>query len=206
MKKFIGILFVLFGAAMLVFGFFAISDANAENNTFLSQLGQELSNDYRRQLEQQAMTGIFAAIAGIIFLIWGILLLVSKKQNGGGRALIYLVLALGVVGTVVFLLNKKGHDYKSITNLPETVALSIDCSQIEPGLLNKMVGVEITNRSNTTKSNVFVRVTAYDKNGKKIKEKEKLVWREVPANSSIVKPMTMPLRTVDCECVIVSAD
>ncbi len=118
-----------------------------------------------------------------------------------GLLVIALMAAIGYI-----VLQKKGYDTNSIINTPQTVDLSVTCSEPSNALITSVVNVTVQNNSSRTHNDVTVRLTAYDSDGNIIKEKTTTFDRTLEPNSSLSKPVTLPARTKRCDCVIESSN
>ncbi len=116
-----------------------------------------------------------------------------------------LILALAG-GGIYFYLTQNGHNMESIMNTPDKIDLSVNCSAVESLILTSTVDVTVENSSSRTHKNVTVHVTAYDKKGNIIKQKDNTFARTLGPNASLSKTITLPAKTVDCDCVILDSD
>lgn len=119
------------------------------------------------------------------------------------KKLIFIITFLALVGCVVYIvLQKNGFNDNSIMNLPQTIDLSVNCSEFHNLVVASEVDISVTNRSSRTHTDVTVRVTGYDKNGNITKAKTTTFNRTLGPKSSLSKPITLPARTKSCKCVI----
>jgi hypothetical protein len=116
-----------------------------------------------------------------------------------------LILAL-IGGGIYIYLTRNGHNMESILNTPDKIDLSVKCSAIESLILTSTVEVTVNNSSSRTHKNVTVHVTAYDKNGNIVKQKDNTFSRTLGPNASLTKTITLPAKTVECDCVILDSD
>ena len=125
------------------------------------------------------------------------------------RFIILILLVLGAGTAIILYLNHRGHDIESIRELPGAIKdipnkidLTIGCSDVENALIAATVGVTVKNNSSRIHKNVYVRVTGFDKNGKKTKSKEVGFVRTFGSYDQFTKVITLPARTRTCKCVI----
>jgi len=103
-------------------------------------------------------------------------------------------------------LQKKGYSDHAIYNLPETIDLQVNCSELNDIVVSKQINVTVTNNSSREHRDVTVRITGTDSEGNITKEKTSKFERALGPGASISKPVTLPLRTVSCKCVIESTN
>jgi len=82
--------------------------------------------------------------------------------------------------------------------------VSVDCSDIEEGLLQSKLVVRVKNMTNQTLQGVSIKVVAYDKNGKEIKTKNRSLDEVLSPKSTVVRYVNVPKRTKECRCTILS--
>lgn len=117
------------------------------------------------------------------------------------------VLIIALIASLAYiLLLKKGYNEESILNMPQTIDLSVDCSQVKNLLFTSVVTVNVQNNSSRTHNNVMIRLTAYDKKENIIKEKDITFNRTLGPNSSFSKPVTLPGKARTCNCVVLSSE
>lgn len=119
--------------------------------------------------------------------------------------LFILILAL-VGGGFYIYLTQNGHTMESILNTPDKIDLSVNCSDVESLILATTVEVTVSNSSSRTHKNVTVHVTAYDNKGNIIKQKDNTFTRTFGPNASLSKTITLPAKTVECDCVVLDSD
>lgn len=119
------------------------------------------------------------------------------------KKLLFIITFLALVACVVYIaLQKNGFNNNSILNLPKTIDLSVNCSEVHDLVVAAEVDVSVTNSSSRTHTDVTVNVTGYDKNGNITKVKTAIFDRTLGPNSSFSKPVTLPAKTKSCKCVI----
>ena len=91
-------------------------------------------------------------------------------------------------------------------NIPQTIDLTVSCSEIGNFLVASETSVTVRNNSSRVHKNVTVRLTAYDKKGNIIKEKTTTFERVLEANSSLSKPVGLPAKAKRCDCIIESSN
>lgn len=122
------------------------------------------------------------------------------------KKLIIFILALALIGAgVVIYMMRQGHDFESILNTPDKIDLRVECSEVENLLLTSTVNINVTNLSSRTHEDITVRITGYDKDGMITKQKEATFLRNLGPNDNMIKPVTLPLKTVTCDCIVVSS-
>lgn len=81
MKKFFGILFLLIGLAMIGLGIVALTNTATRNDSFEGQVGNEFSENYRSNSNEQQMAGVGLIGGGLIFFILGIVMVATKTKG-----------------------------------------------------------------------------------------------------------------------------
>lgn len=109
-------------------------------------------------------------------------------------------------GGIYIYLTQNGHNLESILNTPDKIDLSVNCSAVESLILTSTVEITVNNSSSRSHKNVTVHVTAYDKKGNIIKQKDPVFVRNLGPNASLSKTITLPAKTVECDCVILDSD
>jgi hypothetical protein len=123
------------------------------------------------------------------------------------KKILITLLTIAAIGLVAFfVLESKGYKGSSILNTPETIDLSVSCSQPTNLLVTSEVTVSVQNNSSRTHNNVTVRVTAIDSDGNVIKEKTTTFDRTLEPNGSFSKLITVPAKAKSCNCVLESSD
>ena len=123
------------------------------------------------------------------------------------KRILFIIILLGLIGCVGYIfLQKNGFNENSILSLPETVDLSVSCSEVHDLIVTAEVDVSVTNNSSRTHNDVTIRVTGYDINGNITKEKSSTFDRMLSPNCSLSKPISLPARTKSCKCVIESSN
>lgn len=117
-----------------------------------------------------------------------------------------IVIALVVVGIGYFTLTQKGYDYNSIQNLPNTVSIEVDCSDIRNLGITSTVNVIINNRSSNQYNNVMVEIQGYDQNGNLVKSKTTTFDRTLHPNGTLSKPITLPAKVRRCNCIVANSN
>ena len=120
-----------------------------------------------------------------------------------GKFLLWLIIIIALIGGG-FLFFVSQQNNTSLT--PETIDLSVDCSQLDDLLITKTVNVVVSNSSSRSHGDVSVRITAFDENGTQIKEKYTTFQRTLGPNDNFSKPVTLPARTQTCNCEVVSSN
>lgn len=115
--------------------------------------------------------------------------------------LLKLIIIGGIIGGVLYFISKTNNT----TISPETIDLSVDCSQIEDLLITKAVKVEVNNLSPRTHNNITVKLSGYDSGNNLVKEKVTTFERSLGANQSFSKPVTFPPKIRSCNCEIISS-
>ncbi len=119
---------------------------------------------------------------------------------------IFTLLVFSLIAAIGFIImQQNGIKTDSIINTPETIDLTVNCSEVNNLLITSQVTVEVLNNSSRTHNNVTVRITGYDKNGDITKEKETTFDRTLAPNGSLSKPITLPAKTKSCKCALVSS-
>ncbi|GAB4013250.1 hypothetical protein EXU85_11805 [Spirosoma sp. KCTC 42546] len=118
------------------------------------------------------------------------------------KALIRLILIVVVLGGILlFVVSKLNHT--SLT--PQTIDLTVDCSEVDNVLVTSTVNVVVKNLSSRSHKDVSVKIIAFDEAGTALKEKFTTFSRTLAPNSSFDKPVTLPANTKRCDCTIVSS-
>ena len=115
-----------------------------------------------------------------------------------------LVIALIGAGIYIYMI-QKGHNLESILNTPKKIELRANCSEIENLLVTSTANLTVTNLFERTHNNVTVRITAYDKDDNIVKQKNIVFERTLEPNSSLSKPILLPIKTKKCNCVILNS-
>jgi hypothetical protein len=120
-----------------------------------------------------------------------------------GKILLWLIILIAILcGGFLLLVS---HQNNTVIT-PETIDLSVDCSQIDDLLITKTVNVLVNNSSSRTHSDISVRITAFDQNGNQVKEKYTTFQRKLGPNDNFSKAVTLPARTQTCNCEVVSSN
>jgi hypothetical protein len=123
------------------------------------------------------------------------------------KKFLIFILILGCAGGGIYIyLIQNGHTTESILNTPDKIDLSVNCSPIESLILTATAEVTINNSSIRNHKNVTVHITAYDKNGNIIKQKDTQFLRDLEPNGFLSKTITLPAKTVECDCVILDSN
>jgi hypothetical protein len=122
------------------------------------------------------------------------------------KFLVFLLILACAGGGIYIYLIQNGHTTESILNSADKIDLSVDCSPIESLILTTTTEVTVNNSSLRNHKNVTVHVTAYDKNGNIIKQKDTEFLRDLGPDEFLSKTITLPAKTVECDCVILSSD
>ncbi|GAB3015414.1 hypothetical protein [Spirosoma pulveris] len=118
------------------------------------------------------------------------------------KALVRLLLFVLIVGGIgLFVLSKYNHT----TLKPQTIDLTVDCSDLDNILVTKAVNVTVRNLSSRSHRDVHVKIVAYDAAGKLVQEKFTTFSRTLPAHSLYDKPVTLSTATKRCDCTIVDS-
>lgn len=118
------------------------------------------------------------------------------------KALIRLILIVIILGGILlFVVSKLNHT--SLT--PQTIDLTVDCSEVDNALVTSAVNVVVKNLSSRSHKDVSVKIIAFDEAGTVLKEKFTTFSRTLAPNSSFDKPVTLPAATKRCDCQIVSS-
>jgi len=123
------------------------------------------------------------------------------KKNLTNIVIIALLIAVGY-----YFLKEEGYNIDSILNKTKTYELTAKCSNIENLVLTSITELTVTNTGGHNHKNVIVRVTAYDINGDIIKQKNVRFERDLSPNSSLSRPITLPSKTVKCNCIILDSN
>ncbi len=121
------------------------------------------------------------------------------------KIIIFVLLLTIICGGVYIYLNENGHTYNSIVNTRNTYDLDVTCNNLTNILVSSTVDVNVQNNSQRTHKNILVKITAYDKNGNIIKEKETQFLRDLNGFSSFSKIITLPSRTKSCNCILLNS-
>ncbi|MFT5818842.1 MAG: hypothetical protein ACI8ZM_000063 [Crocinitomix sp.] len=122
------------------------------------------------------------------------------------KFLVFILLLAMAGGGIYIYLTQNGHNLESILNTPDKIDLSVNCSAVESLILTSTVEITVNNSSSRSHKNVTVHVTAYDKKGNIIKQKDPVFVRNLGPNASLSKTITLPAKTVECDCVILDSD
>lgn len=118
------------------------------------------------------------------------------------KAFIRLLLIVVVIGGVIlYIVSKQNNTSLS----PQTIDLSVDCSDLDNVVVASSVNVSVRNRSLRSHSDISVKLTAYDKSGNILKEKYTTFSRTLLPSSFFDKPVALPAGTKRCDCKIVSS-
>lgn len=114
------------------------------------------------------------------------------------RLLLFVLVAGGII---LFVVSKYNH-----TSLkPQTIDLTVDCSDLDNILVTKSVNVTVNNLSSRAHKDISVKIVAYDDAGKVVQEKFTTFSRTLPAHSLFDKPVTLPTSTKRCDCTVVDS-
>ena len=113
--------------------------------------------------------------------------------------IILLVVILG--GVALFIMSRQNNT----SLLPETIDLTVDCSNLDNILVTSTVNVAVQNLSSRSHRDISVKIVAFDESGKVLKEKYTTFSRKLDPKSIFDKPVTLPAETKRCDCKIVSS-
>ncbi|MFH2141279.1 MAG: DUF4339 domain-containing protein [Bacteroidota bacterium] len=130
-----------------------------------------------------------------------------KKKSKTGLTILIIILIISVVlgGAYIYLINN-GHNVESILNIPKKIDLKVICSNLENLIVSSSVDVTVSNSSGHDHRNVTIRVTAYDKKGNIVKQKETVFTRTLQSYGSLTKIVTLPAKAKTCDCIVLSSD
>lgn len=127
---------------------------------------------------------------------------VKPKSRGGW----YTAFILLLIPVLIYIgLSMSGRSLGSIMNLPKTIQLDVRCNRIEDLLVTTMVSVDVFNHSDRRHSGITIRLTGFDGAGNQIIEKVVSLLEPLDAQTSRVKPVTLPARTRSCKCEILNS-
>ncbi|WP_338876396.1 hypothetical protein WBJ53_12185 [Spirosoma sp. SC4-14] len=118
------------------------------------------------------------------------------------KALIRLLVIVVIVGGIVLFFISR---YNNTSFTPQTIDLTVDCSEVDNVVVTSTVNVVVNNLSARSHNDVSVNIKAYDESGNLLKEKFTTFSRTLEPNSSFDKPVTLPAGTKRCDCKIVSS-
>lgn len=115
-----------------------------------------------------------------------------------------------VIGLIIavgyYFLKENGYNLESILNKTKTIELRADCSNIENLVLTSVTELTVLNSGDENHNSVTVRITAYDQNNDIIKQKNVRFERILKAKGRLSKLVTLPSRTMKCNCVILNSN
>lgn len=114
------------------------------------------------------------------------------------RLLLLIIVLGGIILYVVSLRNNT-----SFT--PQTIDLTVDCSDLNNLLVTSTVNVVVKNLSSRSHNDVSIKIKAFDEAGNLLKEKYTTFTRTLAPSSIFDKPVTLPPATKRCDCKIVSS-
>jgi hypothetical protein len=128
-----------------------------------------------------------------------------KKKSGSNMALGCLIglILLGV--SVAVLMNVTGASLEGMINIPNTIDLNLECSQVNYLVLASEVSLVVENLSDRTHDNVSVRITGFDKFGKQIIEKIVSYELAIGPRERIPKMVGLPAKVRSCKCELLSS-
>lgn len=118
------------------------------------------------------------------------------------KAFIKVLLFMAVIGGLVLYVVSRQNN-TSFT--PQTIDLSVDCTELDNVLVTSTVNVVVKNLSSRSHSDVSVQIKAFDEAGNVLKEKYTTFSRTLSPSSTFDKPVTLPAETKRCDCKIVSS-
>ena len=118
------------------------------------------------------------------------------------KALIRLILIIVVLGGIILYVVSK---WNNTSFTPQTIDLTVDCSEIDNVLVTSTVNVVVKNLSSRSHDDVSVKIIAFDEAGHVVKEKYTTFTRTLAPHSNFDKPVTLPAQTKRCDCKIVSS-
>ena len=113
--------------------------------------------------------------------------------------LLLIVLVLGGIALYFF----SQYNHTSLT--PQTIDLTVDCSEVDNVLVTSTVNVAVKNLSSRSHNDISVKIEAFDEAGNRLKEKFTTFSRTLSPNSIFDKPVTLPAGTKRCDCTVVSS-
>jgi len=122
------------------------------------------------------------------------------------RFFIFILLVALVGAGIVIYMMRQGHDFESILNTPDKYDLRIECSDVENLLLTTTVNATVRNTSDRKHEDITIRITGYDSDGIITKQKETTFLRVLGPQEDMMKPITLPAKTVSCDCIIISSN
>lgn len=81
MKKFFGVVLLLFGLLLVAVGMFGMGNTKGEVKCIESQIQNEFSQQYKSKLENDLVIGGAVTTVGLLFNILGIVLLATKTTK-----------------------------------------------------------------------------------------------------------------------------
>ena len=118
------------------------------------------------------------------------------------KLLVRIVLFVVILGGItLFVISRQNNT----SFLPETIDLTVDCSNLDNILVTSTVNVAVQNLSNRSHKDISVKIVAYDDAGKILKEKYTTFSRKLDPKSIFDKPVTLPAETKRCDCKVVSS-
>jgi len=131
------------------------------------------------------------------------------------KNLFKIILAIALIAAVAYIfLLQYGYDINDIKALfdksktevtVKRVEIRSKCSGVVNLLVTSTVDVTVKNYYNRAHNNVTVRVTAYDKKNKIIKQKDIVFEETLMPHDSITKPILLPAKARKTKCVFVKS-
>ncbi|MCF6185003.1 MAG: hypothetical protein L3J56_10375 [Bacteroidales bacterium] len=128
------------------------------------------------------------------------------------KKLLTIVLAVALIAAIAYIyMLKSGFDFKTFLNKnnPKTaikrVELRVKCPNLQNLLVTSTVEVTVKNMYKRKHNNVRVRVKAYDKNKKLIKNKIISFYDTLQPYDSLIRPILLPGKARTCKCAIIDS-
>lgn len=83
-KRFIGILLLLVGAALIAIGVSVLTDLTNEQDSFEGRFRESLDYDYRSENDNRQALGISSIAGGALSFVFGLILATRKRARSAG--------------------------------------------------------------------------------------------------------------------------
>jgi hypothetical protein len=121
------------------------------------------------------------------------------------RILRFSIILFVILGILYFFLIQNGFNLNSILNKTKTYELTAECPKVEDLLLTSVTPLRVSNNGNKIHKDVKVRITAYDKNGDIVRQKNVKFFRDLYPYKSFSKVVTLPTNAKKCDCVVLDS-
>lgn len=126
------------------------------------------------------------------------------------KKLLTIILVIALIAALAYIyLLQNGYNIKTFFDKPKTavkrVELRVKCPNLQNLLVTSTVEVTVKNMYKRKHNSVRVRIKAYDKNKKLIKNKIISFYDTLKPYDSLMRPILLPGKARTCKCAILDS-